>query len=372
MIERYIGLLSGTSMDGLDAALVRFDDDHLAVEQTLLFPYPRRLRERIHALVESPDGGPLDEACRLHVEMGDLFGDAVLKLLQKAALSPEKIKAIGSHGQTVRHAPYDPTPFTVQLGDPNRIVARTGITTVADFRSMDIAFGGQGAPLAPAFHAAVFSSDHRERTIVNIGGIANATILSSSGAPAVGFDTGPGNCLMDSWIKQQRGEEYDRDGGWAASGKEQPNLLQALLAEPYFGRPAPKSTGRDLFDLDWLATIMEGHPGHPAADVQATLCRLTARTIAKGILREGSKTNEVFVCGGGASNTHLMALLQDEMPNQQVAKTSSLGLDPEWVEAVAFAWLARKRLCNEPGNLPTVTGAKRPVILGAIYQATRF
>jgi anhydro-N-acetylmuramic acid kinase len=304
-------------------------------------------------------------------ELGLAFGAAVNSLLQNAGIPHSAVRAIGSHGQTIRHrppAPHQNHPFTLQVGDPSSIAQLTGIATVADFRRRDIAAGGQGAPLVPAFHRAVFNSN-RCRAIVNIGGIANITLLPTAGS-VLGFDTGPGNTLMDSWITRHRGESYDRDGAWAAAGKVVPSLLTSLLNDPYFAAPAPKSTGREHFNLAWLDRhLAESTSPVSASDVQATLAELTAQSIARAIVALSPAPREVFVCGGGAYNSHLMVRLEALLHPRQLGNTAQLGIAPEWVEATAFAWLAQQTLAGKPGNEPAVTGAQSYCVLGAIYPA---
>ena len=366
--QTFIGLISGTSMDGIDAALVRLDT---AAPPVLLashsHPLPAGLRERLLALAHGEDDR-LEPLARLDVAVGREFAAAALALLETAGQPPEDIAAIGSHGQTVRHLPEGEHPTTVQIGDPNILAERTGITTVADFRRRDMAAGGQGAPLVPAFHAAVLRDPNVERTVVNIGGIANVTILPANPArPVLGFDTGPGNVLMDTWAGRHLGHSFDAGGQWAASGTVIAELLAAWRADPYFGREPPKSTGREHFNPDWLAGSRPALDRFDPADVQASLCELTASTIAEAVNSHAAATRELLVCGGGAHNTELMARLARALPDCRVESTAGFGLDPDWVEAMAFAWLARQTLAGRPGNLPDVTGARHAVVLGGIY-----
>jgi anhydro-N-acetylmuramic acid kinase len=366
----YIGLMSGTSADGIDAALVSIDDGRLAPVATRLHPLPGDVREEIHALTQS---GPneVERLGALDSRLGELFAEAALALLRQADLPAKSVRAIGSHGQTVRHRPRGPHPFTLQIGDPTVIAERTGITTVADFRRRDLAAGGHGAPLVPAFHAAQFRSASRCRAVLNIGGIANVTYLpAASSEPALGFDTGPGNTLLDAWIRQHRGLEHDTDGEWAASGRLNDEMLQRLLADPYFALPPPKSTGREHFNLAWLAAALARLDHAPAAaDVQATLLELTAHSAAQAMRGFLARVDEVYVCGGGSHNRRLVAALARHLEGIPVQTTAALGLAPDWVEACAFAWLAHQNLEGRPGNLPSVTGARHPVVLGAIYPA---
>ena len=373
----YLGLISGTSADGIDAALVEFahtDRTHfdstarmpLRVVAARTYAYPPALRDRVLALARANAAVALDEFGRLDVEIGACFADAATALLSEAGIEPTAVTAIGSHGQTVCHRPGGAHPFTLQIGDPSVIAERTGILTVADFRRADVAAGGQGAPLLPALHAAVFADALIPRAILNLGGIANATLLLP-GSEVIGFDTGPANCLLDAWVTRHLGAARDDGGAWAASGRVDDGLLGALLAEPYFAAPPPKSTGREHFNLDWLDGRLP--TGLAPADVQATLLALSARTIAEALRASGVR--EVYACGGGVHNTALMAALRRELPNLRLDTTAALGLDPDFVEAAGFAWLARARLRGEPGNLPSVTGARGARLLGAIHASQR-
>jgi anhydro-N-acetylmuramic acid kinase len=306
---------------------------------------------------------------RADVQVGRLFAQAVNELLSQAAVSPSRVTAIGSHGQTIRHRPGGDTPFTLQIGDPSVIATATGIPVVGDFRRKDLALGGQGAPLVPAFHDAVFRKPGADRIIVNIGGIANLTVLSGNpNAPILGFDTGPGNTLLDGWIRRILLKPMDRDGAFAASGRVHAALLAALHSDPYFQQAPPKSTGPEYFSGSWLEQHL-GAAGNPVpADVQATLLALTAQSIADSI-RElpGISRPMVYVCGGGAHNGALMRALQHNLPGSAVATTDALGMPVDWVEAMAFAWLARQRIHQMPGNCPLVTGASRPAVLGGLW-----
>ena len=359
--------MSGTSMDGIDAALVRIRDDAVELVSSLNHPWPPALIRAMRQLAET-GSAPLDDLGQLDAAAGEQFAAAALALLQHAGAEPQSVTAIGSHGQTLRHGPQAEHPYTLQIGDPNRIVERTGITTVADFRRRDIAAGGQGAPLVPAFHQAYLRSTAENRVVLNIGGIANITLLPADPArPASGFDTGPGNCLMDRWIGLHRQLPYDSGGSWAAEGQLLPDLLCQLLADPYFAQPAPKSTGTEYFSLAWLKQQLP--EGLAPQDVQATLAGLTARSIADAIRASQPETTRLLVCGGGVHNPRLQLLLDIELPGLQIASTAAYGLPPDWVEAMAFAWLAHQTLHHRPGNLPAVTGAAHPAILGAVYPA---
>lgn len=366
----YIGLMSGTSADAIDAALVDFSNEPVLVGH-FTEPLPTDLRQQIHQL-SLPGDNEIDRMGDLDRRLGSLFAKAAMDLLDKTGLEANQIRAIGSHGQTIRHRPPQPSSrgFTLQIGDPNLIAEITGITTVADFRRRDMAAGGQGAPLVPAFHRAVFHSPEVGRAIVNIGGIANITWLPAEG-DVIGFDTGPGNGLMDSWINLHQGHRYDRDGQWGDAGQVDGNFLATLLDDPFFRSPPPKSTGREAFNLDWLQSNLARLAVPIAAiDVQATLRELTARSIAQDIQRLGGESAaEVYICGGGAYNQSLMKSLRQHLPQHTIDTTSTLGVDPQWVEAMAFAWLAKQTLNRKSGNLCSVTGAKAEVILGGVYFA---
>ncbi|MFW5824559.1 MAG: anhydro-N-acetylmuramic acid kinase [Marinobacter sp.] len=364
----YIGLMSGTSMDGIDAALVDLAGTGRA---TLIATHTEAIPASVlDTLADlSQNRGTPDKLGHCDRALGECFARAALNLLS-VAREPGPVAAIGSHGQTIRHQPEGEHPFTLQVGDPNLIAERTGITTVADFRRRDMAAGGQGAPLVPAFHHWAFASASEDRAVVNIGGIANVTWLPAGGQSAdSGFDTGPGNGLMDSWTRRHRGQPFDRDGRWAMTGKLLPELLEQLLREPYFTRPAPKSTGKELFNAGWLDRHLAGNPTLDPADVQRTLLDLTAVTIARQLPER--RPLGVYVCGGGARNGALMERLSVLLESQDVTvgTTAVLGIDPQWVEATAFAWLARQTLEGLAGNVPAVTGASGPRILGGIYPA---
>ena len=371
MADYYIGLISGTSMDGIDAALL---DGGAEPPRGLHYhhhPYSASLRERLLNLAEDRSPFSLDDYGRLDSELGVQFARAALDLLEQARLPATQVRAIGSHGQTVRHRPGGPNPFSLQIGDPNRIATLTGITTVADFRRRDLALGGEGAPLVPAFHHACLRSGDEDRVVLNLGGIANITLLpADQDAPVTGFDTGPANVLLDAWCQRHRQQPYDADGAWAARGTVQEGLLDVLLRHAYLARPAPKSTGREEFSLAWLEEQLAELGTVPSAgDVQATLAEYSARTVAAAIHLHARATRRVLVCGGGAHNGDLLQRLQALLPETRVESTAMLGLDPDQVEALAFAWLARQTLEGRPGNLPKVTGATAPAVLGGIYPA---
>ena len=361
----FIGLISGTSADGIDAVLME-SAPAPRILATHFSPYPDPVRERVLKLLRSQyTGDPVDELGGLDAELGELFAAATLALLQGSKTPASRVRAIGSHGQTVRHRPRARHPFTLQIADPNIIAARTGIAVAADFRRRDVALGGQGAPLLPAFHRVVFSDPGEERVVANIGGIANVTLLPPNGEVR-GFDTGPGNVLMDLWSREHLGAAYDKDGDFAASGKLDSALLDACLQDAYFSAPPPKSTGPELFTRAWLTAALGARKLAPT-DVAATLAELTARSIAAEVQRHAPAARKLFVCGGGAHNKHLMKRLAASLPKAEVASTEALGIHPDWVEAAGFAWLAQQTLEGLPGNLPSVTGAGRSTVLGAIY-----
>jgi len=367
MGDLYIGLISGTSMDGIDAALVEFRESSLQILQTRDYAYPTELRDRLINAMQLPEKCTVDEIGELDQRIGECFRDAAKALLEDAGVAASAVTAIGSHGQTLRHQPDAERPFTLQIGDPTLIATGTGITTVADFRRADLAVGGQGAPLTPIFHEWLFQQSGSGRTILNIGGIANITILADDRA-TTGFDTGPGNTLMDAWTRKHRNKSFDQNGEWAASGSVDSGLLKRLLRDPFFSATPPKSTGFELFNLEWLEAA--GAASIDADDVQATLCALTAASVSDAIRTFADGTKEILVCGGGIHNAELMRRLGESMPTIGLSSTATAGLDPDWVEAAAFAWLAMRRLQDLPGNLPSVTGAQRAVTLGAIHIAS--
>ena len=392
----YIGMMSGTSLDGMDAVLCQFNpemsnEDNTQPPMQLLATYsqdfPPRLREVLLALCQ-PNGVNqlVPEANEPNSEL-DWFGwasrtyaeftsEVVNTLLQQSNTDPESVLAIGCHGQTVRHRPQ--MGFTLQLVDANIIAERTGISVVSDFRRRDMAVGGQGAPLVPAFHQALFANPDSTRVLLNLGGIANITVLpASEEIQVVGYDTGPANLLLDAWISLHTDNTYDAGGAWAQSGTIIELLLQQLLAHPFFAQSHPKSTGREDFNLTWLQGELQAFEqananiSYSAADVQATLTELTAISASTQInmFISHSKNSSVYVCGGGALNDYLMTRLQAHLPHCTVKTTEHLGLAPTWVEAVAFAWLARQTLMGETGNLPAVTGANKGVVLGQVCFA---
>lgn len=364
MPERYIGLMSGTSMDGVDAALVEFCNGRPAVKDFISVPYPAALLEQLHALCQ-PAEDEINRLGRADRAVATAFSEVTQTLLERNRLTAGAITAIGSHGQTVRHHPQGTAGFTLQIGDPHSLAVSSGIPVVADFRRKDIALGGQGAPLVPAFHHAVFGASDRARAVVNIGGIANISYLPVSG-DVIGWDMGPGNCLMDAWIKRHQGLPFDQGGAWAAQGQVNPRLLKSLLAHPYFSQPRPKSTGRELFNLAWVDQVLAKHP-YPLAtvDVQASLLALTVSSIAHDV--RSLQVQQLYLCGGGAHNQALVETLKAALPDTAIDTTLALAIHPDAVEAAAFAWLARCFMHKQPGNLPSVTGARRPAVLGALY-----
>jgi len=368
MPELYIGVMSGSSTDAVDTVLVsiRRNTPRLLAHHTT--PFPQALRETVLALNE-PGARELERALGADVQLGRLFADSVNQLLENVDYAAAAIRAIGSHGHTIRHYPDSAFPTSLQIGDANIIAETTGITTVADFRRRDMVAGGQGAPLVPVLHSALFRRNDTNRVIVNIGGIANITILPADPVlPVTGFDTGPGNCLMDTWIQQHQGINMDTNGSWAASGNVNEELLARLLKDRYFSRLPPKSTGRDYFNLGWLQKKLKQHKKRVLRKhVQATLCELTASSIAAAIVENAPVTDEVLVCGGGVHNMALMFRLQQLLTGRKLRSTDEYGIDPDWIEAMTFAWLAKQTLDGTPVNLSSVTGASKDVIPGAIY-----
>lgn len=364
MSELYIGLMSGTSVDGIDAALVDFSGEKLKLVAFDYQLFTDELKSKIRHISCANQLLLLSDYGALDCELGYLFANSVNNLLKKSGLPASEIIAVGSHGQTVYHQPNTRFSFSLQIGDPNVIAEKTGISTVADFRRRDMAASGQGAPLAPAFHQAVFANTGKNVTVVNIGGIANITVLSADNI--IAFDTGTGNTLMDYWIKKNRNEDYDKNGDWANTGKLIPQLLAQFKQADYFAAPPPKSTGKEYFSVEWLENHLAKLAEYSAEDVQATLCYLTAETIKEAIANYAPATEQVLVCGGGAHNAYLMALL--ESPHYAISSTEDYGVHPDHVEAIAFAWLARQTINHLAGNLIQVTGATTPVILGGVYS----
>ncbi len=362
--QLFIGIMSGTSLDGVDAALCELSSVNCKVLATHFVPYPTEVKTELLAL-HFVSKNELENAALMANKLAHLYAKATNDLLSKNGLQANKIAAIGCHGQTIRHRPE--LGFTLQIGNSALLAELTNISVISDFRSRDIAAGGHGAPLVPAFHQAVFGSKSKNRVILNIGGISNITYLPTNGA-IIGFDSGTGNMLLDSWAKLKLGKDYDANGDWAASGVIHESFLSNMLAEPYFAMPPPKSTGRDLFNDVWLKQHIL-YPHCRPQDIARTLVELTAQTIANSIFQHCPATDEVYVCGGGAHNTLLMCRLAEMLGDNVIANTDALGVGVDWVEAVAFAWLAQQTLESKPGNLPEATGAKGLRILGAIYPA---
>jgi anhydro-N-acetylmuramic acid kinase len=365
----YLGLMSGTSMDGIDAALMRLEGTTKELLASHNHPLPVDLQRELRAIA-FPGDNEIERLGALDALLADQFAAAATQLLGQAGISADRVAAIGCHGQTIRHRPDEPLPFTLQIGDPNRIAEAAGITTVADFRRRDMAAGGQGAPLVPAFHEALFRTPDESRVVLNIGGIANITILPADPGMAVtGFDTGPGNTLMDAWARKHLGQSFDRSGNWAAAGKINPVWLHRLRADPFFAKPPPKSTGPEYFNLQWVDSLCAHLPPPPEKDLQATLTALTAETVCQAVAEQAPQCGRLIVCGGGVHNNELMRQLEKGLPGIVVESAAAYDIDPDYVEAAAFAWLAKQALERQPGNLPAVTGATRPVILGGIYPA---
>lgn len=359
-----IGLMSGTSLDGIDAVIIEWPESaapRLVAHQHQ--PYSNGFASRLRAVTADT---ALASVLSLDAELAEIYAEAVSSVLAKAAVSRERVSGIGLHGQTVWHAPKATPPVTCQIGDPSRLAEATGIAVVADFRQRDLAAGGEGAPFAPFFHGLLFRGD-APRIIVNLGGIANISLLGANGIVRGGFDCGPANTLLDAWIRQTQGRTYDIDGRFAASGEVDTNLLDRLLADPYFHRPPPKSTGPEAFNLAWLEAQLEGNEA--AADVQATLSALTAQSLAQAISHWGSDAQEIVLCGGGVGNQDLLTRIRTALPNHQIVTSDALGWPAESIEAVGFACLACLTLQGKPIDLTAVTGARRPVVAGGIYPA---
>lgn len=367
----FAGLMSGTSLDGIDAVLASFPDSPSSQKPVLVAShstsFPIDVKKRILGLCR-PDADEVSRMAELDIELGELFADAITEMLRKSGHCASEITAIGCHGQTIRHHSIASNRrFSLQIGDPNTIAFQTGITTVADFRRMDIAALGQGAPLVPAFHDAVLRHPNENRVVINIGGMANLTLLARN-EPVIGFDTGPGNVLMDAWIDKHHNQPWDKNGEWAARGRLIPSLLETWLEHHFFLQEAPKSTGRETFNLEWVEHSLETSCAHDPADIQRTLLELTARTITDSVQRLPVTINRVLLCGGGSHNSLLKQRIADLLPATRVDSTDVEGVDPDWLEAMAFAWLAKQRIENKPGNVSTVTGATAPCILGGVYE----
>ena len=366
--QYYIGLMSGTSLDAIDAALVQLDNKHIQLISTHSESIPSSIKRDILDLC-TPGFNAINRMGIMDTKLGRLFVDATLNLLKKANIKSSSITAIGSHGQTIRHSPSGDFPFTIQIGDPHIIAAHTGINTVADFRRKDLAHQGQGAPLAPLFHKFLLQEYTDHQWMLNIGGIANLTLLPADGN-IIGFDTGPGNMLLDLWCKQHTQKEYDDNGKWGSSGKYNSDLLIQFLKDPYFSQPSPKSTGREYFNNQWLNNYLKHFPNIAPEDVQATLVELTAQSIADAIHIKQPQPSTIWLAGGGSHNNFLISRLQQACRNHKIKSTSALGIPPDWIEACAFGWLAKQTLDHQISPLSQITGACRNDILGAIHPAT--
>ena len=371
MTQYYLGIMSGTSLDGVDLALMDFNAQPTLIAAGFT-PMPAEIRQKITALIQTGHSS-LQMLGELDHQLGQLYAQCVNRFLSEKELSPEQIVAIGCHGQTIWHAPRGAFPFTMQIGDMNIVAANTGITTVGDFRRKDMALGGQGAPLVPAFHQAMFFNPSYTTVVLNIGGISNISVLAPNQS-VIGFDTGPGNTLLDQWFEQHLGKPYDCNGEWAAGGKVNQRLLTHLLDDPFFQLPPPKSTGRELFNSAWLAQKLAETEAKSTAlcprDVQATLVEFTVQSQKRALQSLGGKWPcRLLLCGGGAKNPLFGDRLRLLLPDWQIATTTEFGLDVDFVEAAAFAWLAYRRINRLPSNLPSVTGAQSAVSLGAIFTA---
>jgi anhydro-N-acetylmuramic acid kinase len=363
-MQLYIGIMSGTSLDGIDVALCKFEANEYELINTHFLPYPAELKCSLLAL-HTPHTNELETTLLLGNQLAQLYADAVKSMLVATKVNANKIIAIGCHGQTIRHRPE--LGFTLQIGNNALLSELTNITVVGDFRSRDIAAGGQGAPLVPAFHKAIFGSNTLNRAIINIGGIANITYLNKNG-DVLGFDSGPGNMLLDAWAKLKLDKDFDADGAWAATGVVHESFLSNMLAEPYFALPPPKSTGRDLFNNAWLMQHTL-YPNTRPQDIARTLLELSAYTICQALNKFCADVDEVYLCGGGARNSLLVSTIKSMLAETPVMNTDALGVGVDWLEAVAFAWLAKQTIEGKPSNLPAVTGANGFRILGAIYPA---
>lgn len=361
---RYIGVMSGTSLDGVDVVLAAIDQQRVVQLASYCHPFPVALRQDLLAICQG-QVLTLSQLGQIDTRLGRLFTEAVQTLLQRQGIASEEITGIGCHGQTVWHEPCGEAPNTLQIGDNNQIVAATGITVVGDFRRRDMALGGQGAPLVPAFHEAILRHPDERRMVLNIGGIANLTLLLP-GKPVAGYDTGPGNILLDAWIWHHQRRGYDKNGEWASQGSQVLPLLHQMLADPWFARLAPKSTGREYFNLSWIEQQLTSFPGLAPQDVQATLVALTATSIAEQVILSGG-CERLLICGGGSRNPLLMSRIGALLPGIEVGSTDDAGISGDDMEALAFAWLAYRTLSGLPGNLPSVTGAREASIIGAIY-----
>lgn len=363
--EHFIGMLSGTSRDGVDTVLVNFSHGSMSILHASCVPYPPAIRQKLDQLLETGKRPGRNLTSVLDDTLGRFFARTAQNLVREAGMEMRDIRAIGSHGQNVWHEPWGENPISMQLGRPGLIAKNTNTTTVGNFRNADVQAGGQGAPLAPLLHQEIFHNDHEERAVLNIGGIANLTILPAKGG-VTGYDCGPGNCLMDAWTRRHLQKDYDNGGRWAARGQVDAELLERLLKDPYFSQPPPKSTGLERFNSSWLDKVLAGSDLREV-DVQTTLAELTAVSVAN-CLRDSFEPARLLVCGGGAHNAFLMRRLAAALPDVIVETTARYGTDPDWVEGLLFAWLARERLHERIQNTPPITGARHPVLLGDVHQ----
>lgn len=372
-LDLYIGVMSGTSVDGIDIVLAEIDENHFSIIGSASTVLPETIRQYIKSL-SSPGENEIERSATLGIKLSMITANLINKLLESKNLNPSNIRAIGYHGQTIRHQPDISHPYSVQIGCPSTLAFKTNITTITDFRMADIVAGGQGAPLVPAFHQYAFQTKTQNRFIVNIGGIANLTFLpGDEQGQIIGFDTGPGNTLLDEWINLHKGKPFDENGEWASNGKIIPELLESMMRDTFINKPLPKSTGKEHFNLAWLSKHTETLQALRPEDIQRTLIEFTACSIAYGVtqLQQASPTREahLYLCGGGINNTALVKSLQNNLPEITISSTQELGIHPQLVESSAFAWLARQTLTGKPGNLPSVTGASEKRILGGIYFA---
>ncbi len=361
-----VGMLSGTSRDGVDAVLINFGHDSMEVLHAVCTPYPPAIKSSLDQLLETGQAPTPELTELLDENLGRFFARTAQNLVADTGMEMSDIQAIGSHGQTVWHQPGGDNPVSIQLGKPDLIASNTGVCVVANFRAADIQAGGQGAPLAPLLHQQLFCSEDEDRAVLNLGGIANLSLLPSKGGVS-GFDCGPGNCLMDAWTNRHLHKDYDDNGGWAAKGTSVAGLLEKLLKDPYFSQSSPKSTGLEYFNMPWLDNML-GDTAMEPVDVQATLVDLTVMSVAAS-LRDVGIPKRLLVCGGGANNKYLMSRLAAALPRVIIESTARHGIDPNWVEGLLFAWLARARLTGQLQNTPPITGAAQPVMLGDIHLA---
>lgn len=364
----YIGLMSGTSMDAVDCVLIDLSEP-INVIDFINVDIPATLKLDILDLCQEQGDNQIKKLGETDVELGKLFASTVISILEKNQIGSTQIQAIGSHGQTIRHQPpaQNSNAYTIQIADPNTIAALTGITTVADFRRKDMALSGQGAPLLPVFHQHIFKTTETDRVILNIGGIANITLLRNGDAQTIGFDTGPGNILLDSWIQKNLNQPYDKDGEWGGTGESNSELLSFMLEDSYFSSPSPKSTGREYFNLFWIEQILTDYTKEVSPqDVQATLLELTAISIAQAI-KGLIATGEIIVCGGGTKNTSLIQSLNTQLKSFKISSSDDYGIDSDALEAIAFAWFAHKTIHRKALDLTTITGSSKPHVMGGIY-----